>query len=645
MSIQFGKWNFDLKPVVPEDLNPIIGLLPRYGTEREQIYGDRAIRILYSAFPTTKTARSDAQPYVSASGLVFTWDGRLDNCDELRQQIGMRLEQRFSDVAVVAAAFDRWGKSCLPKLIGDWALTVWIPRECTLLLAKDFLGSRHLCYHLTERQLTWSTILDPLVDSAHPHHLCEEYIAGWFSLFPAAHLTPYEQIREVGPATCVAIRGGRASISEYWRFEPANRIRYRTDGQYEEHFRAAFRESIRRRMQSDRPVLAELSGGMDSSSIVCVADRLLAGHPGQHPRLDTVSYYDDAEPDWNERPYFTRIEEQRGRRGLHIAVTATADVLPSYDYDRFAATPSSTFQVGHHSEQFRAHLASHGYRVVLSGLGGDEVLGGVPSPIAELADLATEALLRRFVHQIVAWAIATKRPILYLLRDVCRSFLSTAVAGPSHQLKTFRWLNSKFAKRNHAALSGYPKRFKLFGLLPSFQANLNTLEVLRRQLACFPLPPCPSYEKRYPYLDRELLQFLFAIPRDQLLRPGQRRSLMRRSLRNIVPSEILERKRKAFVVRSLVTRISQEWCALAAHPQPLIAASLGIVDAKLLAALVHEVRRGGEAHFVPILRTLRLEVWMRHLRVRNLIDNPPLGDSLRQVSALAARLPPEEMVS
>ena len=97
------------------------------------------------------------------------------------------------------------------------------------------------------------------------------------------------------------------------------------------------------------------------------------------------------------------------------------------------------------------------------------------------------------------------------------------------------WLQSSFVKRHRAALTGYPSRTKLFGPLPSFQDNLGTLDALRRQLARTALPFEPPFEKRYPYLDRGLLEFMFAIPREQLVRPTQRRSLMRRALVGIVP--------------------------------------------------------------------------------------------------------------
>src|SRR5256885_4258588 len=83
-------------------------------------------------------------------------------------------------------------------------------------------------------------------------------------------------------------------------------------------FRNLFRQSVRRRLRSDSPVLAELSGGLDSSSIVCMADDILATGGAETPRLDTLSIYDKTEPNGDDWIYFRKIEEKRGRPGVHI---------------------------------------------------------------------------------------------------------------------------------------------------------------------------------------------------------------------------------------------------------------------------------------------------------------------------------------
>jgi asparagine synthase (glutamine-hydrolysing) len=176
------------------------------------------------------------------------------------------------------------------------------------------------------------------------------------------------------------------------------------------------------------------------------------------------------------------------------------------------------------------------------------------------------------------------------------------------------WLQSSFVKRHWAALTGHPSRTKLFGPLPSFQENLSTLDALRRQLARTALPFEPCYEKRYPYLDRGLLEFMFAIPREQLVRPTQRRSLMRRALVGIVPDEILNRKTKAFVARSPMVAISNDWAHFAEMTENMLSGSLGIVAPERLSEALQKVRRGEEVPMIALRRTLCLEEWLRGLR-------------------------------
>src|SRR6202043_1291710 len=103
-------------------------------------------------------------------------------------------------------------------------------------------------------------------------------------------------------------------------------------------------------------------------------------------------------------------------------------------------------------------------------------------------------------------------------------------------------------------------------------------------------------EKRYPYLDRGLLEFLYAVPREQLVRPGQRRSLMRRALVGIVPDEVLNRKRKAFVVRAPLAAISAESFQFAEMTRDMRVSSLGIVDAN---GFSEALRKAGHGQEVP----------------------------------------------
>jgi asparagine synthase (glutamine-hydrolysing) len=617
MSVQFGRWNLDDTPVDRDYLEKVKPVIAPYGPDDGGSYAKTSISILYRAFHTTKESRCETQPYVTASGAVITWDGRLDNRAELIRHLRDVLTISSADVSIVAAAYEEWGTDCFARLIGDWALSIWDANSHSLFLAKDPIGTRHLYYSFDNNQVTWSTILDPLVLFAgKTFALCEEYIAGWFSFFPAADLTPYVGIDSVSPSSLVHIRPGRRTVRKYWDFDPSRKILYRTDAEYEEHFRVVFAEAVRRRLRSETTVLAELSGGMDSSSIVCMADAIISRGDAQTARPETISYYDDSEPNWNERPYFTAIEQKRGLTGFHINVAdgdKGAEVLQATG---FRSTPGRRGLPTRAASQFAAHVAIQGHRVLLSGIGGDEVLGGVPSPIPELADLLVGLELRAFVQQVRNWALSLRRPWLHLLRDtleqfVCFSplqFLASRSGG-----SPLPWLRPGIVNRQRHALSGYRSRLRVFHSAPSFQLNLHALNVLRRRLTCAPLPFEPPYEWRYPYLDRCLLEFLLAVPRQQLVRPGRRRSLMRRALVGVVPEEILERRRKGYVSRSSLARTASTLSELAEWSKNMVSSGCGLVDDKLLLRTLEKSAAGEEVPLVSLIRTISLEDWLRSL--------------------------------
>ncbi len=644
MSVQFGRWSFDGQPPAREYFEEASGLLAPYARDGGDAYSARGVEILYRAFHATKESRREKQPHLSRSGAVITWDGRLDNREELVRELNSGLSLESTDVAMVAAAYEEWGTDCFGKLIGDWALSIWNPAEQTLILAKDFVGTRHLYYAMEENQVTWSTVLDPLVLLAGKQFtLEEEYIAGWLSFFPATHLTPYSGIHAVPPSTFVRFTPGEKTIRKYWDFDPGKRIRYRSDAEYEEHFRSVFRESVRRRLRSDTPILAELSGGMDSSSIVCMADETIAEGCAETPRLDTVSYYDDSEPNWNERPYFAKVEEKRERAGCHIEVGSENTLAFQFSSQDFAATPASCRCDNNATGRFATCMLTGGNRIVLSGIGGDEVTGGVPTPIPELADLLAHARLKAFAHQLKAWALDRRKPWLHLVLEIARGFLPSTLAGVPQSLRPAPWLQPNFVERHRTAMHGYRTRFKLFGPLPSLQHGLNTLQALRRQLECCALSSSPLYEKSYPYLDRDLLEFLFLIPREQLVRPRQRRSLMRRALVQIVPDEILNRRRKAFVARAPRAAISVGLIEMNGY---MACRACEVIDARRFLEAAIKAQQGGNVPIIHLMRTLLVAIWLRSADSHKVLDatstvtdrkRDKTGSTIRSATGLGAK--------
>jgi len=615
MSVIFGRWNFDGEPIGPDYLDAVSSMIAPYGPDGCGSYDGKGIHIQYRAFHTTNESHRELQPLTSASGITIGWDGRLDNRTELIDELEGEATHDSTDVAIVAAAYGRWGVESLSKITGDWALSIWDAKTLSLILAKDPIGVRPLYYACADGSLTWSTILDPVViGRGRILKPCEEYVAGWLSSAPAAHLTPYEHVHSVPPSSLVRVKRGICLIERYWDFDPAATTRYHTDGEYEEHFRAVFAQAVGRRLRTDRPILAELSGGIDSSSIVCMADALIARGIVQVSRLDTVSYFDDSESNWNERPHFAKVEEGRGRVGCHIDVGSQGSFWCEAPQEQFAVRPVPFGASPSVAKQLQEYMVSHGHRVLLSGSGGDETTGGVPTPVPELEDLLARGHFCTLAGQLKIWALRKRTPWFHVLWEALRRFLPPTVVGVPAHMRPLPWLTPCFVRRNRVALRSYDRAVNLFGPLPSFQENIGSLDGLRRRLALAAVSPTFICEKRYPYLDRDLLTFLYGVPREQLVRPGQRRSLMRRALAGIIPDEISNRKRKAFLSRSPLKRI-QACCSDTASINELLCnAPSDIFDRDALRRVVQNVRQGQEVPASGLIRTFEILVWISGLR-------------------------------
>ncbi len=429
MSVQAGVWNLDGKPADRRLVEDFSAALQQQGPDGESLYCEGQAALLYRSFHTTHESRREKQPYLSRRGFLVTWDGRLDNREELIGQFRGDLERTATDIVIAASAFDRWDSDSFHRIVGDWAVTIWRPQEKELIFASDFMGVRHIFYHLRPDQIRWSSDITPLVLLAGvKFHVDDEFIAGYLAHNPDGRSSPYREIREVPPGHFVRVRPSETRTERFWRFSPRTRIRYKTDGDYEEHFRQVFRQSVRRRLRSDSPVLAELSGGLDSSSIVCMADDILSPEGADAPRLDTLSYYDKTEPKGDDWIYFQKIEAKRGRAGMHIDSSKMAKSPASLEFREFFPFPGALGVGNELGDERSDAVRKSGCRVVLSGLGGDEFMGGIPNPRALLGDLIVQCRLFRLAGQLTAWGLVKRRPWMHLLWDSAVETLPAALA-------------------------------------------------------------------------------------------------------------------------------------------------------------------------------------------------------------------------
>ncbi len=468
---------------------------------------------------------------------VLHWDGRLDNRSDLLSRLSLPVES--SNEAIACATFDRWGVDGLVHLIGDWSLVIR-DQESTIL-ASDFAGVRPLYYHVQDGRVQWSNRLQTLVEQTGITDLDEQYIAGFLTFGGCANRTPYKDIYSVPPGHAVCVSSKGTSIRRFWSMPTGDTIRYRNERRYEEELRSLFREAVAVRLQSESPVLAELSGGLDSSSVVCMAQHLIRSGAVKAPRLETVSFT------WQnslDEPFVREVESHCGIQGAristhHVPLVTEAQVNGAIP-EAFQSLLSSV-----------ATTASRlGARTILTGQNGDLLLGNWYDDSLQVAAslrsfqfgrafaeaLAWSKILRLSVYQILWRAAQAALPpsltpaAIYAAADgsyAPRSVETSLVPQVNERIESSTFFSNDWLRAS-------PERRKHFYRL-SMALGLRTLQTPE---------PLQHLEYTHPFSHRPLVEFLMTVPANVLCRPGEPRRLMRSALSVLWPHKLRERRSK-----------------------------------------------------------------------------------------------------
>jgi asparagine synthase (glutamine-hydrolysing) len=620
MSAIGGVINFGGGPIHQELLANLGRSLEPYGPDGGFDVCRISVGMVHRAFHTNLESRCEVQPLVEPDGLMLAWDGRLDNRKELVALLRNELSNDQSDSSIVMHGYKQFGTAFLTHLIGDFALSLWDPSLRKLFLARDPVGARPLFYHATRDRLIWSSRLESLLSlPGMRFDVNDEYIAGYLTSHHTQGLTPYKNIYAVPAGSFLCACNGNIYVQRFWSLEPAREIRYQTDKEYEEHFVHLFTEAVRARLRVDGPVWSDLSGGLDSSSIVCVADQILKRESVGARSLQTVSAVFDQSPRSDERRFIRIVEEKRGQAGHHFLESDYPLLLePTSQNLRTIPNPLEIWSKYHIG--VRQAMQAHSARVLFCGIGGDELLTASPDPSPELSDLLVQGRLGDLHRRLQVWSLTLKRPYSQVFVD------HTIVPALPRRL---RGLHKRHERERRLALiePGFVKRFNLrdrllgpkdnFGFrLPSARGQSIAFSSVSGIISLGYLLTRGSVEITYPFTHRPLVEFLQAIPATQWIRPGETRSLMRRALAEYLPPEIAKRKGKGSPHEATLRAVVREWPKLRILlADPLICAG-GYVNRKALKALVDQPDFESNPNSLWLIPLSCLEFWLRDLEQR-----------------------------
>jgi asparagine synthase (glutamine-hydrolysing) len=540
---------------------------------------------------------------------VLHWDGRLDNRSDLRLRLQDGLNGEITDEAIARATYERWGTAGFVQLIGDWSLVIRDAR--TTILASDYAGVRPLYYHVQDGRVQWSSRLQTLVDETGITDLDEQYIAGFLTFGGCPNRTPYKGIYSVPPGHAVCVSANDTKTSRFWSMPVGDMIRYQNQHRYEEELRALFREAVAVRLQTESPVLAELSGGLDSSSVVCMANNLIRTATVSAPRLETVSFT------WRnslDEPFIREVEAHCGIRGTRIS-THNVPVISEAQVN--GAMP----------EAFRAVLSSvaatarqAGAETILTGQNGDLLLGNWFDDSLQVAASLRRFQFSRAFNEALSWSKILRRSVYQILWHAAQASLPPSLtpatiyqtADGSYAPKCVETsLASQFSKltciSEPASLfsndwrEAAPERRKHFYSL-SLALELRTLQAPE---------PLQHLDYTHPFSHRPLVEFLMTIPADVLCRPGEPRKLMRSALGNLWPQKLRERRSKGSF-NSPWQEASRPLARALLHEKTWHSVERGFADHASLRSRLERLCLGLDCNESQLRQIILLELWLRN---------------------------------
>lgn len=517
--------------------------------------------------------------------LWLTFNGEIHNYLELRRELEScdACFRTKSDTEVALWAYATWGLECFERFNGMWALALWDARRRQLVLSRDRFGIKPLYYALRGDRVCFASEIKAIL-AAFPGERradfreIERFLGGAYP--DAGEATFFENVKNVCPATFMVFTREQTRSDRYWKFEPGDEA---PKPEAEHEFRALLEDAVRLRTRSDVAIGACLSGGLDSSTIVSLAD-----DPGGRPLVCFSTRYD--EPWYDESRYAALVAAKRGlvvrwvRPDPHHIVETMRKIVWHHD--------SPTPLRGRLAEWFVMREVARHVKVALAGHGSDELLAG-------------------YGRDVLPYLIDRVR-----LDGRMRGLLREAIdlGGVASSLHWFVLTALGRYARDPRARGARPYASTLNNVLWDGLRHNGLPETLHSDDA---LSMAFSVESRTPFLDHRLVELCFTLPFQEKISDGWTKSLLRRSTTDVLPEEILTRRRKFGFLAPVVDwlRLEQNWrdvCGLLLDSRSL---QRDIFDGRRLELELRAFRAGPSRYsrmrIARVWRWITLELWFR----------------------------------
>ncbi|MGH9530567.1 MAG: asparagine synthase (glutamine-hydrolyzing) [Terriglobales bacterium] len=613
--------------VDPQALRRMCAAMAHRGPDDEGVYTDGRVGIAMRRLSIIDVVAGH-QPLSNEDGTIWiVFNGEIYNHRVLREQLEARGHRyrTHCDTETIVHLYEEYGRDCVQHMRGMFAFAIWDSRKRQLLVARDRLGIKPLYYRLTSDSFLFGSeikviLAHPAVNARFQRAVLPEYLAfGYLS----GQETFYDGIRKLMPGYTLELgESGEAHIKQYWDLPIIEEDASRSETYYVQKYREMLEEAVSSHLMSDVPLGVFLSGGLDSSAIAALMTKLR----GAPVETFSVGY---AEQAYSELPYARTVAKHLN--SIHHEVPVSRDdffgALPNliWHEDEPITWPSSV------ALYFVARLASERVKVVLTGEGSDETLGGYTRYAFTRRNAAFDRVYRKVLPALprkwIRGSISDSNMIGGgLRRKLSHTFL--ALDGESWSSFYFDNFFSAFNVAEQRELFtdnltaelgdcaadrrvlDYWEHSSVDMLQRLLYTDIKTylVELLMKQDN---MSMAASIESRVPFLDHVLVEFAANIPAKFQLRGMAGKQILKKAVEDLLPHSIIYRPKLGFPT---------PWSGWLAGPQLDVIESMllearstdrGLFKRSAIERLFQEHRERRRDNYDRIWRLLNLELWQR----------------------------------
>jgi asparagine synthase (glutamine-hydrolysing) len=495
-----------------------------------------------------------AQPMHYAGRYTIVYNGEIYNYIELKKDL-KNIGYQFlndSDTEVILAAYDFYGEKCLAYFDGMFAFAIWDEKEQTLFAARDRFGEKPFYYYSEKGLFAFASEMKALWEVGVPRNVDDKMILNYLTLGTVQNpadksQTFFQNISSLLPSHYLLLdtKLGKFSLTKYWDLDRQNQPVI-PGKNYPGIFTELLSDSVNKRLRSDVQVGSSLSGGLDSSSIVALVSQLL----GSEKTAANFKTFSAIFPGFekNEEAHIKKITDKFSLQ--NFPVVPTADGLVK-DFEKLCYHQEEPFPSSSIYAQYKVMelAAQHKTRVLLDGQGADETLAGYHKYLHwYLQELVNRHKFLEVKKERKKFA-QHKMPVQWGIKNIMAAYL------PAHTAITLEKREHSYISANHDVskkLLLHAKGREWDGIHKPIVTKLNdilyfnTMEFGLEELLRYADRSSMAHavEIRLPFLNAALVQFIFSCPTAFKIQNGFTKWILRKSMENILPPEMVWRTDK-----------------------------------------------------------------------------------------------------